>query len=84
MAPRRPSCAGWRPTPKALSARRIDLEAAQHYGVRWDPSDGAWILPIRHPDGDLLGWQRKVSFEQLVERMYAHDLQDESRRAGNA
>ena len=31
-----------------------------------------------------LGWQRKVSFEQLVERMYAHDLQDESRRAGNA
>jgi len=31
-----------------------------------------------------LGWQRKVSFEQLVERMYAPDLQDESRRAGNA
>ena len=31
-----------------------------------------------------LGWQPKVSFEQLVERMYAHDLQDESRRAGNA
>jgi GDPmannose 4,6-dehydratase len=31
-----------------------------------------------------LGWQRKVSFEQLVERMYAHDLKDEARRAGNA
>ena len=30
-----------------------------------------------------LGWQRKVSFEQLVERMYAHDLADETRRAGN-
>jgi GDPmannose 4,6-dehydratase len=32
---------------------------------------------------EKLGWQRKVSFEQLVERMYAHDLADETRRAGN-
>jgi len=31
-----------------------------------------------------LGWEPKVSFEQLVERMYAHDLQEESRRAGQA
>ena len=33
---------------------------------------------------EKLGWTRKVSFEQLVERMYAHDLLDESRRAGLA
>jgi len=31
-----------------------------------------------------LGWQPTVPFPQLVERMYAHDLQDESRRAGLA
>ena len=28
-----------------------------------------------------LGWQRKVSFPQLVERMYSHDLEDEAHRA---
>ena len=31
-----------------------------------------------------LGWEPKVSFEQLVERMYLHDLKDEARRAGLA
>lgn len=29
-----------------------------------------------------LGWEPKVSFEELVDRMYTHDLRDESRRAG--
>jgi GDPmannose 4,6-dehydratase len=33
---------------------------------------------------EKLGWTRKVSFAQLVERMYTHDLFDESRRAGLA
>ena len=31
---------------------------------------------------DTLGWQRKVGFEQLVEMMYQHDLEEESVRAG--
>ena len=31
-----------------------------------------------------LGWEPKVSFEQLVERMYHHDLDEEARRAGLA
>jgi len=30
---------------------------------------------------ERLGWEPKVSFEELVRRMYAHDLQDETRRA---
>jgi GDPmannose 4,6-dehydratase len=29
-----------------------------------------------------LGWTPRVSFEDLVARMYAHDLREESRRAG--
>jgi GDPmannose 4,6-dehydratase len=33
---------------------------------------------------ERLGWEPKVSFEQLVELMYRHDLQDEARRAGLA
>jgi GDPmannose 4,6-dehydratase len=28
-----------------------------------------------------LGWKPSVSFEQLVQRMYEHDLREESRRA---
>jgi GDPmannose 4,6-dehydratase len=30
---------------------------------------------------DALGWQRKVSFEELVARMYEHDLKEEQVRA---
>lgn len=43
----------------ALQARSVSLEAAQHYGVRWDPADDSWILPIRYAAGELAGWQRK-------------------------
>jgi CHC2 zinc finger/Toprim-like len=42
----------------ALQARNIDLEAANHYQVRWqDPN--TWIFPIKSPGGMLLGWEEK-------------------------
>jgi len=40
-----------------LKARGLTRLAAQAYGVRW--RDGAWVLPIRGPHGDLMGWQEK-------------------------
>jgi hypothetical protein len=43
----------------ALRRRHIDPESAEFYGVRWDPSIKAWILPIRLVGGALLGWQAK-------------------------
>ena len=43
----------------ALDKRNISLEAAQFYGVRWDPKNDAWITPIRDPSGKMMGWQEK-------------------------
>jgi hypothetical protein len=65
------------PPETALKERRISPVAAADLSIRWgswtaanglygrgwayDPSWGAWILPVRHPDThDLLGWQTKI------------------------
>lgn len=48
-----------RPPTEALAIRSLSAEAARHYGVLWDPKHRAWILPIRMPDGVLIGWQSK-------------------------
>lgn len=45
---------GW-----ALDSRKLSLEACQHYNVRWDDVNEAWIIPVRYPDGALAGWQAK-------------------------
>jgi DNA primase len=46
-----------RPPAEALKERRLSALAADLYGVRW--RDGAWVLPILSPQGDLMGWQEK-------------------------
>lgn len=43
----------------ALDSRKLSLEACQHYNVRWDSENEAWIIPVRYPDGALAGWQSK-------------------------
>jgi len=48
------------------------------------PAEVDLLLGDPSKANEKLGWTRKVSFEQLVERMYSHDLLDESRRAGLA
>lgn len=51
------------PPEKALQSRLVTAEAAAAYGVLWDEEEEGWILPIRWPDGVLLGWQfKKGSF----------------------
>lgn len=48
------------PPESALDSRNISLEAAQHYGLLWNPERETWITPIRDPDtGKLKGWQEK-------------------------
>jgi DNA primase len=47
------------PPDYALRSRNLTAEAAKKYGVLWDTSLEAWILPIRDPEGTLLGWQEK-------------------------
>lgn len=43
----------------ALKERRITVGTAEKYGLRWDSRREAWVLPIRLPDGRLIGWQVK-------------------------
>ncbi|MFE6745929.1 toprim domain-containing protein [Kitasatospora purpeofusca] len=47
------------PPEHALAERRLTVEAAAEYGVLWDLRTDRWILPIREPDGRLIGWQEK-------------------------
>jgi DNA primase len=43
-----------------LKKRFLTREAVNNYGVLWDKTNEAWILPIRDPDTfSLLGWQEK-------------------------
>lgn len=43
----------------ALEVRGLSAKACADYSVKWSNSESAWILPIRTPEGDLLGWQEK-------------------------
>lgn len=43
-----------------LRSRNISEEAAREYGIRWNPENNSWIIPIIDPDGLLLGWQEKA------------------------
>lgn len=47
------------PPPEALADRNLTAQACAAYGVLWDPGPKRWILPIRSPTGELLGWQEK-------------------------
>jgi hypothetical protein len=41
-------------------ARGLLPEVADKYGVKWNPLQGNWIIPIRDPmTSKLLGWQEK-------------------------
>ena len=39
--------------------RNLDPEIVRNYGVKWNPSKKAWVIPIVSGDGELLGWQEK-------------------------
>lgn len=48
------------PPAEALESRGLTLEAAQKFGVLWDPKEGSWIIPIREPYTEtLMGYQVK-------------------------
>ena len=48
------------PPTEFLHARGLGREAAQYYGVLWDPRKSNWILPLRDSQqAKLLGWQVK-------------------------
>lgn len=42
---------------RLLDRRRLARSAVETFGVRWDPDSRVWVLPIRTPEGDLMGAQ---------------------------
>lgn len=47
------------PPDSALAKRGIDEDTARIFGIRWDASHKAWIIPIVNRFGELMGWQTK-------------------------
>lgn len=48
-----------KPPHEQLVKRRLKAVVADKYGIRWDTSKNAWIIPIISPNGTLMGWQEK-------------------------
>jgi DNA primase len=44
---------------RPIEVRRLRRQSVERYGVRWDPEDVAWVLPIFGPNGSLWGYQTK-------------------------
>jgi hypothetical protein len=40
-------------------ARNLDPDRVYAYGVRWNPRNRSWSIPIISPMGKLMGWQEK-------------------------
>lgn len=50
----------FQPVPDRLLAHRLlKRRAVIDMGIRWDPEVGCWVMPIRTPTGELLGWQQR-------------------------
>jgi hypothetical protein len=48
------------PPQESLDSKNITIEAANYYGIRWNPEHSTWICPYRDPySSELWGWQEK-------------------------
>lgn len=46
---------------KHCKARNLDPDLVHRFGVRWNPENKAWALPVVSSLGQLMGWQEKKS-----------------------
>lgn len=44
---------------KHILRRNLDADVVRKYGIKWDSTHKAWVIPIVSADGQLLGWQEK-------------------------
>lgn len=44
---------------KRCESRNLDPDITFTYGVRWNPDNKSWSIPIIHSTGQLQGWQEK-------------------------
>lgn len=43
------------------ASKGLDPNMVHRYGVRWNPKNKSWAIPIISPLGSLMGWQEKKS-----------------------
>ena len=50
------------PPEEQIKLRKLDHSSCRTFGVRWDPGNKGWVIPIYAPDPphDLWGWQLKM------------------------
>jgi len=41
--------------------RDLNPDVAWRFGIRWNPEEKSWIIPIVSPKGEFMGWQAKKS-----------------------
>ena len=44
---------------KRCATKDLDPDLVYRYGVRWNPNNRSWAIPIISPMGQLMGWQEK-------------------------
>lgn len=49
----------FRPPEEVVYARNLTMESVERYDVLWDIHEHGWIIPVRLPTTDLIGWQFK-------------------------
>lgn len=42
---------------KLIQRRQLTRESIDFFGIRWDTVNRVWVIPIRTPDGTLMGFQ---------------------------
>jgi DNA primase len=40
-----------------LDIKRLLRQSVDAFGIKWDPTRKMWVIPIRSPSGDLMGYQ---------------------------
>lgn len=60
------------PPEEQLLLKRITLDSAKRFGVRWNPARESWVFPMREPyTNDLWGYQEK---NERIFRNYPHGV----------
>ena len=44
---------------RLLERRNIDPSVARRFGIKWNPDNKSWVIPIVSAEGELSGWQEK-------------------------
>lgn len=42
-----------------LDSKNLDTTIARQYGVKWNPTNKSWVIPIVSSESQLVGWQEK-------------------------